>query len=719
MTDSSRKKLIIGLAVMLAGGIVLLATAIHVQAMSTVIQAGKVNWPLVEAALMLTLVEKILFGLAVAATLAAAYFAAKRLGGIITGGQGKPDWKLAFKRLAGVLAKIVTFQPVFRFRPLTSLFHALVGWGFGFYLLVNLLDVLRGYLPGFEIPSTGGNIYRLLADVLSVGVLIGMTFFLVRRFVFRPANLSTREATLLHPKARAGIRRDSAIVGGFILLHVGSRFLGESFLVAAQGHADGWQPAASAAADLWSGWSPQALVIGQHAAFWLALGLILAFIPYFPYSKHVHLFFAPLNFLLKPERRSIGELSRLNFEDESVSQFGAAKLADLGWEQIMDAYACIMCFRCQEVCPAYGTGKVLSPAALEINKRYALNYGGMSTLPETPLTEFAISEEAIWACTSCGACVDICPVNNEPMRDILDIRRALVLMENTFPKQLETAFRGMERTFNPWNISPAERMKWAEGLKVPTVEQNPQPDILWWVGCAPATDARAQKTAQAFAKILDAAGVNFAVLGQREQCTGDSARRAGNEYLFNELATTNVTMLNEVKPKRIVTTCPHCLHTLKNEYPAFGGNYEVIHHTQFINELIGSGRLELNPVEQGSGGAGEHITFHDPCYLGRHNKVFAEPREVLEAVQLNLTEMPRHAAKSFCCGAGGAQMWKEEEHGTQNVNKARFAEAKATGAETLAVGCPFCLTMMNDASKADGGEVQVKDVAELVAERLK
>jgi len=719
MTDSSRKKLIIGLAVMLAGGIVLLATAIHVQAMSTAAQAGTVNWPLVEEALMLTLVEKILFGLAVAATLAAAYFAAKRLGGIITGGQGKPDWKLAFKRLAGVLAKIVTFQPVFRFRPLTSLFHALVGWGFGFYLLVNLFDVLRGYLPGFEIPSTGGNIYRLLADVLSVGVLIGMTFFLVRRFVFRPANLSTREATLLHPKARAGIRRDSAIVGGFILLHVGSRFLGESFLVAAQGHADGWQPAASAVAGLWSGWSPQALVIGQHAAFWLALGLILAFIPYFPYSKHVHLFFAPLNFLLKPERRSIGELSRLNFEDESVSQFGAAKLADLGWEQIMDAYACIMCFRCQEVCPAYGTGKVLSPAALEINKRYALNYGGMSTLPETPLTEFAISEEAIWACTSCGACVDICPVNNEPMRDILDIRRALVLMENTFPKQLETAFRGMERTFNPWNISPAERMKWAEGLKVPTVEQNPQPDILWWVGCAPATDARAQKTAQAFAKILDAAGVNFAVLGQREQCTGDSARRAGNEYLFNELATTNVTMLNEVKPKRIVTTCPHCLHTLKNEYPAFGGNYEVIHHTQFINELIGSGRLELNPVEQGSGGAGEHITFHDPCYLGRHNKVFAEPREVLEAVQLNLTEMPRHAAKSFCCGAGGAQMWKEEEHGTQNVNKARFAEAKATGAETLAVGCPFCLTMMNDASKADGGEVQVKDVAELVAERLK
>jgi Fe-S oxidoreductase len=444
--------------------------------------------------------------------------------------------------------------------------------------------------------------------------------------------------------------------------------------------------------------------------------------PLFSYSKHVHLFFAPLNFLLKPQRRLIGELSKLDFEDESVAQFGASKLADLGWEQSMDAYACIMCFRCQEVCPAYGTGKVLSPAALETNKRYALNYGsavgyhyvGMSTLPETPLTEFAISEEAIWACTSCGACVDICPVDNEPMRDILDIRRSLVLMENAFPKQLEAAFRGMERTVNPWNISPAERMKWAEGLKAPTIEQNPEPEILWWVGCAPAIDARAQKTAQAFARILNAADVNYAVLGQHEQCTGDSARRAGNEYLFNELATANVEMLNEVKPKRIVTTCPHCLHTLKNEYPAFGGNYEVVHHTQLINELIGAGKIQLSVTSDLLS-----VTYHDPCYLGRHNKIFDEPRQVLKEAKLDLTEMPRRAAKSFCCGAGGAQTWKEEEHGTQNINKARFAEAKATGAGTLAVGCPFCMVMLTDASKADGGNVQVKDVAELVAERLR
>jgi Fe-S oxidoreductase len=257
-------------------------------------------------------------------------------------------------------------------------------------------------------------------------------------------------------------------------------------------------------------------------------------------------------------------------------------------------------------------------------------------------------------------------------------------------------------------------MKWAQGLTVPTIEQNPEPEILWWVGCAPATDTRAQKTAQAFAKILNAAGVNYAVLGKNESCTGDSARRAGREDIFFGLATQNVEILNDVAPKRIVTTCPHCLHTLKNEYPAFGGNYEVIHHTQFINELVGAGKVQLSASSEQLS-----VTFHDPCYLGRHNKIFDAPRNTLHATGITTIEMPRHAEKSFCCGAGGAQMWKEEEAGTARVNEARFAEAKLTGAETVAVGCPFCLTMMTDASKADGGTVQVKDVAEIVAERLK
>jgi Fe-S oxidoreductase len=450
--------------------------------------------------------------------------------------------------------------------------------------------------------------------------------------------------------------------------------------------------------------------IGEHIAFWLSIGAVVAFLPYFPYSKHIHLFFAPLNFALKPERKSIGQLSYINLDDQSIEQFGAATMKDLGWEQIMDSYACIMCMRCQEVCPAYNTGKLLSPAALEINKRYHLNDGGATDVPMTQL----ISEEAVWACTSCGACVDICPVGNEPMRDILDIRRNLTMMESTFPKQLENAFKGMERNMNPWNVSQADRMKWADGMNVPTIEQNAEPEILWWVGCAPATDARAQKTAQAFAKILNAAGVNYAVLGKNEACTGDSARRAGREDIFFGLASQNVEILNEVAPKRIVTTCPHCLHTLKNEYPAFGGNYQVIHHTQLLNELVGAGKIQLSVDSDKLS-----VTFHDPCYLGRHNKITDAPRDALSSAGVTTIEMPRNSAKSFCCGAGGAQMWKEEEAGSSRVNEARFQEAKSTGANTVAVGCPFCLTMMSDASKANGGEIQVKDVAELVVERMK
>ena len=661
---------------------------------------------------MLTLIEKILFAIATIVSLYFTYRGADRIIKLISSGQGKPDWKAAFKRIPEVFGKVISFQPVFRFRLWSSILHALIGWGFLVFVVVNLSDLIYGY-TGFSILNqTGlfGDVYRLLADIANVAILVGMIAMIIRRFILRPATLSTRQTTLLNPNARTGISRDSAIVATFIIVHNASRYLGESFSVALSGSADKWQPTISMVAGLWSGVSANALVIGEHVMFWTSLGAVLAFLPYFPYSKHIHLFFAPLNLWMKPQRRSIGELSYLNLDDTSIEQFGAATIKDLGWEQVMDSYACIMCFRCQEVCPAYNTGKLLSPAALEINKRYNFNYGGGTDKPMLDL----IPEEAVWACTSCGACVDICPVGNEPMRDILEVRRNLSMMESKFPKQLETAFKGMERNANPWNVSQADRMKWADGLNVPTVEKNPEPDILWWVGCAAATDARAQKTAQAFAKILNAAGVNYAVLGQNEQCTGDSARRAGREDIFFGLASANVEILNEVKPKRIVTTCPHCLHTLKNEYPAFGGNYTVIHHTQLINELVGTGKIHMK-----LDGDTMKITFHDPCYLGRHNKIFDAPREDLKSAGLQVIEMPRNSAKSFCCGAGGAQMWKEEEQGSERINTARFAEAKLTGANAVVVGCPFCLTMMNDASKADGDTLQVKDVAEIVAERLK
>jgi Fe-S oxidoreductase len=613
--------------------------------------------------------------------------------------------------MGDLVTKYIFFRPVFKTRMIVSILHGLIGWGFFTYLLINLSDLFYGYSGIKILYNMGkfGDVYRLLADIMGVAIMFGMLALSFRRYVLRPASLTTRYTTLLNPKARKNITRDSAIVTATFFTHNFMRMLEESFHLAQLGQTDSWQPIISTVSGLWSGWSTNAMVIGEHISWWISLGVVVAFLPYFPKSKHIHLFFAPVNFALKPERRSIGELNYIDLDDQSIEQFGAATMKDLGWEQIVDSFACIQCFRCQDACPAYNTGKVLSPAALEINKRYHLKDGST----DVPMLDL-ISEEAVWACTSCGACVDICPVGNEPMRDILDIRRNLTLMESNFPKQLETAFKGMERNTNPWNVSQSDRMKWADGMNVPTIEQNTEPEILWWVGCAPATDTRAQKTAQAFAKILNTAGVNYAVLGQNEACTGDSARRAGREDIFFGLASQNVEILNEVSPKRIVTTCPHCLHTIKNEYPAFGGNYQVIHHTQLINEMVGAGKISLN-LE----GNNMKVTFHDPCYLGRHNGITDAPRDDLKSAGVEVVEMPRNGAQSFCCGAGGAQMWKEEEAGSSRVNEVRFAEAKATGAEAVAVGCPFCMSMMSDASKADGNSMQVKDVAELVAERLK
>lgn len=663
---------------------------------------------------MLTPIEKLVFILAALVVLFLAWRAMVRLVRIISRGTGRPDWGTAGRRLIDVaLRKTAALAPTFKARPVVSLLHGLVAWGFMYYLLVDFGDVLSGLITDFVFLGTGpvGDVYRLGADLLSAAALIGMTGLMIRRFIVGAPALDIRSETTVLPEARTGVRRDSAIVGFFILFHVGGRLFGESFHLAADGP-DAWQPVASALSTLWSGWSASAVETGRHVSWWVAIGLILAFVPYFPHSKHIHLFFAPLNYLLKPERRSIGQLEPLDFEDENLEQFGAARIEDLSYSGLMDAYACIMCNRCQDACPAYHTGKVLSPAALEINKRYFLNQEGdrlaSGEASTRELIDFAISPEAVWACTACGACTEICPVGNEPMRDILEIRRNLVLMENSFPDELQAAFRGMERTVNPWNVPPETRLDWAQGLEVPTVDANPQAEILWWVGCAPSTDARAQKTARAFVRVLQAAGVDFAVLGTQEQCNGDSARRAGNEYLFYELANANVELLNELNPTRIVTTCPHCLHTIGNEYQAFGGHYEVIHHTQLLEELFESGRLP-----QKLGEAASTVTFHDPCYLGRQNGIVDEPRQVLAYIGAQNQEMARSKSKSFCCGAGGAQMWKEEEAGDRRVSEERLQEAQATGADTLAVGCPFCMIMLESSQTAEAA-IEVMDVVELL-----
>ncbi len=667
---------------------------------------------------MLTLVEKILFFVAVVASLYMAYITFGRMFKVILRGQGELDFKQIPQRLSDGLGAMFTV-PVFKSRPVSSIFHAFVAWGFIFYMLVNAFDVIAGYVPAFHhfLNSGAMGVYRFLADIFSVSVLLGMSYFLIRRFIAGSPALTIRDNVKLHPKAKHGMRKDSLIVGLFILAHVGFRFLGESFLIAQEGHSDLWQPFASGVSYLWSGMGTSAQVAGWHFCWWIALGLILAFIPYFPYTKHLHLMMSPFNYMTRPERRSTGALDALDFDDESIEQFGAAKLTDLSTTQLVDAFACIMCNRCQEVCPAYTTGKELSPSALEVNKRYGIkdNFISLAQGEEDPLQllDFAISESALWACTTCGACVNICPVGNEPFRDILDIRRNQVLMESQFPNELQAAFRGMERNGNPWQMSD-DRMAWTKTLdfKVPTVEENPNFDVLYWVGCAGAFDPGAQETARAFAKIMNKAGVNYAVLGNQETCTGDTARRAGNEYLFFEMATMNIETLNAVNAKKIVATCPHCLHTIKNEYPEFGGEYEVVHHSEFINDLIGSEKVQLN------GGQMTTVTFHDPCYLGRHNEIYNAPREVLKDAGLKLVEMDRSYEQAFCCGAGGAQMWKEEEHGSEAVNKNRYLEAQATGADAIAVGCPFCNQMLSDANTEEKGAMQVKDIAQIVADAL-
>jgi len=659
---------------------------------------------------MLTLPEKIVFALAVIASLYFTWRNFGRMAAVIRGGQGRLEFDQLPRRVWLALAALVGQGGILSRRPVTSLVHVAVAWGFIYYLLVNAADVLGGYVTGFNELLIGP--YRLLSDLSSGAVLAGVVYFLLRRFAAQTPALAIRANVKLHPAATAGIRTDSLVVGLFILGHVGFRFLGESFLIAHAGTGDPWQPLAAGVAGLWAGLPPTATLIGWHAGWWLALGLILLFVPYFPYSKHAHLFMGPLNLATRPERTSPGALEAINFDDDSIEQFGATRLTDLPQTHLVDAFACIMCNRCQEVCPAYLTGKELSPAAIEINKRFYLKENMAGGNLEQPLLDFALSKSALWACLACGACLQACPVGNEPMFDILNIRRSQVLMDSQFPAELRGAFTGLERNANPWQLA-TDRLAWAEPLPfaVPTVDENPDFEVLYWVGCAGAFDPDAQRAARAIATILHAAGVNFAVLGNDEACTGDVARRAGNEYLFFEMARANIETLTAAgaAQKRIVTGCPHCLHTLANEYPALGGNFTVLHHTQFITELIGAGRLQL------AGNPAGPVTFHDPCYLGRHNAEVEAPRTLLAAAGVTLAEMGRNKNNSFCCGGGGAQMWKEEEPGQRAVSAHRYAEAQATGATTLAVGCPFCARMLADA----GQSLHVRDVAEIVAGALK
>jgi Fe-S oxidoreductase len=663
---------------------------------------------------MLTTLEKILFLFAVAA---AFYFGGKGFYDVyraISRGRPDPRSENLKERILKAIALVLTQQPVLKARPIVSFLHSLIFYGFVFYFLVNLVDVLEGF---FALHARGGgwNIFNLLADLLTAAVLIGMIGMVIRRRIVRPRDFSFPANVPLQPEVPAGISRDSAIVAAFILFHVGCRLMFKATQLGIEG-TDPYQPVGSAIAGTVTGMSP-ALVQGfSHFFWWGALGSILAFIPYFPRTKHIHLFMAPINLAVRKEKP--GALQPMDFENEEV--FGASKLEEFGWSRLLDAYACIMCNRCQDVCPATATGKALSPAAILINERFELNkilpkFAAGEESPR-PLLDFALNEEAAWACTTCNACVEICPVGNEQMLHIIDVRRERVLGAAEFPNGLKNTFNHMERAGNPWGIGADERMAWAKDLPfpVPTLEQKPEPEVLFWVGCAVAFDPRAQKIARSMAELFNAAGLDWAVIGKQEKCTGDPARRAGNEYLFAQMAMENVAVLDEIKPKTIVTTCPHCFHTIGNEYPQFGGNYIVKHHTVFIEELIGAGKLKLRASANGA------VTYHDACYLGRHNGIFDAPRRLIQSAGAQIEEPSRNRNRGFCCGAGGGQFWKEEEKGTERVSTNRYRELKQTGAKTVATGCPFCMRMMTEEAAKEEPEtaMTVLDVAEIVARSL-
>jgi Fe-S oxidoreductase len=688
---------------------------------------------------MLTIPEKIVFALLAVLSVYATYLGVSQIIAVIR--KGQPEYysrtNQVLERVREALVQTITQVTVFQNRPMVGFFHSFIFYGFSFYVLVNLVDLGEGFFPGNWFVWLGSSLvadlFRLGADIFGFLVLIGVIFFFWRRFIQHDAKLERfNDSVLLHPGVQAGgIRRDSLIVAAFIFLHVGFRLFGAGSLLAAEGHPDRWQPVASTIAhSLGFGGSR---MIGWHIGWWTSLGLILAFLPYFVRSKHIHLFVAPIRLGLgrrdgTGKKVGSGALDPINFEDETIEQFGVAKLEQYRFTQLFDPYACIQCNRCTNVCPAHATGKALAPSAIEINKRYELNAVraalALGNPSPRPVMEFALSESALWACTACGACVEACPVGCEQLTDIVDLRRDAVMTNGRFPQELNGAFRNMERSGNPWGVAQDSRADWlGRDLQVSTVEDNPDFEVLYWVGCAGAYDPSAQKVARSFSEILTHAKVNFAILGKKEKCTGDPARRAGNEYLYYNLATENVETLNAVltsekadkgQSKRVVTTCPHCFNALANDYPQLGGNYRVMHHSQLIEELISEGRLPEMILS-------EKITYHDPCYLGRHNGVYDAPRHVLsDGSPERLIEMPRSRNNSFCCGAGGAQFWKEEEPGTMRVAENRFREAEQTGAQVIAAGCPFCKSMLNSSESAGKpGAPQVLDIAELVAENLR
>lgn len=628
--------------------------------------------------------------------------------------QGQKDkrWQRGGERILFMLRSIFGHTSLLR-EPFPGIMHLLIFWGF----VVLFIGTLAVFVDAYFVKFLTGYAYlipSLTLDLFGILVLAGVGIAAFRRIILRPERLDRSPSDLLVLLWITGV-----VLTGFLIeaFRIGTRKPGfETWSFA------GWSLASLLSMEPERARAVHRILWWGHAC--LALGLIA----YIPYSKLFHILSSPVNILFRSTEPR-GALKPIPNMEEAET-FGVNRIEEFTWKQLLDGDACTSCGRCQDQCPAFLSGKPLSPKKLTLDlrdhmrtripeklKKEAIQKEGEEKGGETeegpPLVETAVKEDELWACTTCGACVEHCPVCIEHVDKIVDMRRYLVLMESRFPSEMKPVFKGLETNSNPWGIGFSERGAWAKGLDVRRISENRDVEYLFYAGCYASFDDRNKKVAVSLARILQAAGISFGILVEEEGCCGDPARRPGNEHLYSILVEQNIQTFHKYGIQKIITACPHCYNALKNEYPQMGGNFQVFHHTLFLGRLVGEGRIRMEASPQADG---TPLTYHDSCYLGRYNDIYGEPREILNKLPgFRVVEMERRGKRGLCCGAGGGRMWMEETLGTR-VNHMRTREAAETGAGIIACACPFCITMLEDGIKELNLQesLKVADISELL-----